>query len=170
MRRTSRTSLAPALLVGGLLIATAGPAQAQGDLTGRSLGGYGANSAGTMSGSGASPLIPYAGGFGGFMPYRMASGSGALGFRPRPTMDPVRSSFSLSSMSGGMGSGSRSFLTSKARSGMGSLTGGMGSSQAMRQRTTRSGSMSVMPPSFGYPFRQPPSPGSSSGGMSMSMP
>jgi hypothetical protein len=167
----SRTNFLLVITIGGCLFTGPPRARAQGDLTGRSLGGYGATLAETMSRSGGSSLIPYAGGFGGFMPYRMAGG-GALAFRPRPnsTMDPVRSSFSLSSMSGGMGSGSRSFLTSRARGGMGSLTGGMGLSLGMRPQATRPGGMSVMPPSFGYPFRQPPSLGSSSGGMSISMP
>jgi hypothetical protein len=164
MRMTSRTVFSPALLVGGILLATAGPARAQGELTGRSLGGYGANSLEAMSRPGGGSLIPYAGGFGGFMPYRMAGG-GTLAFRPRPgsTMDPVRSSFSLSSMSGGMGAGSRSFPSTGSR-------GVMGSSMSMRRRTTPTAGMGVMPPSFAYPFRQPPSPGSTSGGMLMSMP
>jgi hypothetical protein len=126
-----------------------------------------------MSRAGASALIPYAGGFAGFMPYRMAGDVGdtlAFRSRPRSMMGPVGSSFRLSAGSGGMGSGSRPFLNSGARAGMGSLGMGMGSSLRMSQPTTRLSALSVMPPNFGYPFRQPPSLGSSSGGMSMSMP
>lgn len=80
----SLTRLPLALMVGGCLIAGAGPASAQEDLNGRSLGGYGAISAEAMSGPGENPLIPYAGGFAGFMPYRMKGGDGALAFRTVP--------------------------------------------------------------------------------------
>jgi hypothetical protein len=171
MRLPSHTSLSLALMVGAYLIAGAGPASAQDDLNGRSLGGYGAISVEAMPRTGDSPLIPYAGGFAGFMPYRMGGG-GALAFETRRTsaMALVRSSFSLSSASGGMGSGSRLFLGSGPRIGRGSLTSGMQTSLAMRQGTTRPISMGVMPPRIGYPFRQPPRPGAATSGMFMPMP
>ena len=93
-------------------------------LNGRSLGGYGAISVEAMPRTGDGPLIPYAGGFAGFIPYRMGGG-GALAFRSRRTtaMQPVRSSFNLTSASGGMGSSmgsdSRLSLTSGPRGGKG---------------------------------------------------
>jgi hypothetical protein len=71
----------------------------------------------------------------------------------------------MSTIASGMGSslGGRRFLsTSAARGGM-----GLG---AMRPSGSGPGDMGVMPPSFGYPFRQPPSLLSTSSGMSMAMP
>jgi hypothetical protein len=121
----------------------------------------------TGSGMGmGGPVIPYAGTFGGFMPYRM--GSGSLSFQSRGTspMASGRTSFSLSSMSGGMRQGL----------GMGSSPfaplGSPGVMELGRGMSTMSGAsrMGVMPPSFGYPFREPPSlvaPASPAMGMSM---
>jgi hypothetical protein len=118
--------------------------------------------------------IPYAGKFGGFMPYRMGGGS-TLSFQPRgdSPLGSNRTTFSLSPMSGGMttmsggggrgpGAGSSLFSTFGADSLMGP-GGGMPSTSGTRR-------MGVMPPSFGYPFRQPPSLGSpapAGSGMSM---
>jgi hypothetical protein len=119
----------------------------------------------------AGPVIPYAGKFGGFMPYRMA-GTGTLSFQSRGTgaMGSMRSSFNLSpmsvmsSMGGSMSQGSgvraSSFFGSPGVMG---ATGGMGAMPG-------GGSMGVMPPSFGSPFRQPPSLLAPTGtGMGMSM-
>ena len=120
-----------------------------------SLGGYGAApvySNPGMGGSGSGAMvIPYGGMFEGFMPSRAGGGS-VLAFRSRPSaaMGSARTSFSLAPLSGGMGMGRR-------KTGM---TRGFGAS----------GRMGVMPPSFGYPFRQPPSlvPSATAGaGMSM---
>ncbi len=171
MRLPSLTGLSLGLVVGACLIASAGPASAQEDRDGRSLGGYGAISGEAMSRTGDSPLIPYAGGFAGFMPYRMGGG-GELVFQRRQTsaMAPVRSSFSLSSSAGVMRAGSRSSLSSGPRPGMGSLSTGRASSLGMRPATTRAVNVGVMPPRIGYPFRQPPRPGLSAGGMLMLMP
>ena len=171
MRLPSLTSHSLSLVVGACLIAGAGPARAQEDRDGRSLGGYGAISVESMSRTGNSPLIPYAGGFAGFMPYRMGGG-GALVYQTRRTsaMAPVRSSFSLSSASQRMGSNGGSVLMSGPRSGMGLLARPRRSSVGMQPPTSQSASMGVMPPRIGYPFRQPPTPGSPSSGMVMSMP
>ena len=155
-----------ALVAASVLSAASAEAQGQG-----SLGGYGAApvySTPGMGGGGSGPMvIPYGGMFEGFMPSRMGGGS-SLAFRSRPSaaMGSARTSFSLSPLSGGMGQSrgaARMAPAFGAPSGM-RLSGGMG------QRPTGPGGMSVMPPSFGYPFRQPPSlvptatPGS---GMSM---
>jgi hypothetical protein len=116
------------------------------------LGGYGAT-AGGMSGGGS--MIPYAGNFGGFMPYRVGGGANlTLATRGTSMIGSSRMSFSLSPMSGGMSS----------RVG-GKMSQGFG---GMRPRTIGGGNMNVMPPSFGYPFYQPPSlvePLSSGAGM-----
>jgi hypothetical protein len=124
--------------------------------------------------TGGGPIIPYAGNFGGFMPYRMGGGS-SLSFSSRGTsaIGSTRTSFSLSPMTGRMtsmpggtgqsfGTGTRGFSFFGSQSGMG-LGGGM------RREMPGMGGMGVMPPSFGYPFYQPPSllTPSSSGGMSM---
>jgi hypothetical protein len=157
----------------GIAVATP-PAQAQGFNATRSLGGYGATASDSMASIGASSsFIPYAGNFGGFMPYRMGGGS-SLSFSTRgtSTMEPSRTSFSLPSMSGGMTSmsgaiGKDSGARTRGFSSFGAQ-GGMGFDDRMRQQMPSG--MSVMPPSFGYPFYQPPSllsPSSSTGGMSM---
>ena len=67
-----------------LVTAGGGTARAQSSLSGgsRSLGGYGGSMPAAASGMGMSgPVIPYAGQFGGFMPYRM--GGGSLSFQSR---------------------------------------------------------------------------------------
>jgi len=149
------------------------PARAQAAMTGqnRSLGGYGGamTDVGTGMGMGG-PAIPYAGKFGGFMPYRMG-GNTSLSFPARGASSPGtgRASFNLSPMSGGMPP-----LSGGVRPGMGA--GGLMSTSPGSQGGTGFGTMpgsrgmGVMPPSFGYPFRQPPSlltPSSAGAGMSM---
>ncbi len=174
IRRAARAALI--ILVGVATSIVASTAQAQTALTeGRSLGGYGGSMTDTGSGMGG-PVIPYAGKFGGFMPYRM-SGSGSLSYQSRGTspMGSGRTSFSLSPMSGGMssmpsgfGAGSRTLSPFGAQGAMG-LGGGSRMGGGMNQTSGTRG-MGVMPPSFGYPFRQPPSllsPSSSGTGMSM---
>ena len=121
------------------------------------------------------PIIPYAGNFGGFMPYRMGGGS-SLSFQSRgaSAMESTRIPFSLSPMTGGMtsmsgGMGQGFGARTRAFSSFGSQ-GGMGLGGGMRQVLPGAGGMSVMPPNFGYPFYQPPSlltPSASIGGMSM---
>jgi hypothetical protein len=176
MRLTWREVRAVMVLVGLVATIGASKARAQSSLTGgsRSLGGYGGSMIATGSGMGMSgPVIPYAGNFGGFMPYRM--GGGSLSFQSRGTspMASGRTSFSLSSTSGGMssmsggmgqslGMGSRTFSPLGSQGGLG-LGGGMSTMSG-------GGRMGVMPPSFGNPFREPPSlvaPASSGMGMSM---
>jgi hypothetical protein len=169
--------LASVVLIGANLAIGTPSALAQNRLGSPSpLGGYGATTSNAMAGmSGSGPFIPYAGNFGGFMPYRLGGGS-SLSFTPRgySAMESAARSFSLfpmtgemNSMSGGMGqiSGARP----RTFSSFGSQ-GGMGLGGRMRQQTPAAGDMSVMPPSFGYPFYQPPSlltPASSGAGTSM---
>jgi len=122
------------------------------------------------------PIIPYAGSFGGLMPDRLDLGSGGLSFSSRNTsvMGSARTSFSLSPMTGGMtsisgGMGPGLGARSRILPFFGSQ-GGMGLGGGMGQPIPGTGSMSVMPPSFRYPFYQPPSllvPSSASAGMSM---
>lgn len=175
MRLTWREVSAGMVLVGLVTTIGASKARAQSAMTGegRSLGGYGGSMIATGSGMGmGGPVIPYAGNFGGFMPYRM--GGGSLSFQSRGTspMASGRTSFSLSSMSGGMGQGlgmgSRTFAPLGSPGAMG-LGSGMGLGGGM-STMSGTGRMGVMPPSFGYPFREPPSlvaPVSSAMGMSM---
>jgi hypothetical protein len=98
------------------------------------------------------------------MPGRTGGGV-TLGFRTRSNgaMGPGRSPFSFSSMPDSM----ETTRGSRTRS-MPALGGGMGLGSMPRPLApTR---MSVMPPSFGYPFRQPPSllgPSAAGAGMSM---
>jgi hypothetical protein len=145
---------------------------AQNTSSSRSLGGYGAAATSPMASMGSSsPMIPYAGSFGGFMPYRMAGGtSSAVTFSARGSsvLESTRTSFRLSPMSSGMGMGS----------GPGTgLLAPLGSRDAMRfgggvmnPPMGAVNNTSVMPPNFGYPFYQPPSlisPASPRAGMSM---
>jgi hypothetical protein len=140
-----------------------------------SLGGYGASSGfvGAGMGGGGALVIPYGGMTEGFMPSRMGGGS-SLSFRARPTatIGSGRTSFSLSPTSGAMSSASRGMSRGLGpRDRMSTppgLQGGMGLGSGMGRQG--SGSLGVMPPSFGYPFRQPPSllsPSSGGNGMSM---
>jgi hypothetical protein len=171
MRIAMRTILAGVLSVGMGQALGASSAWAQGVGSPGSLGGYGGSMSDAGAGMGTSgTIIPYAGTFGGFMPYRMGGG-GSLSFRSRETsaMGSTRTSFSLSPMSDGMspmsggmgpGFGARTFSSFGTR-------GGMGPRGEMRQPMPAG--MGVMPPSFGYPFRQPPSLVAPSTGMGMSM-
>jgi hypothetical protein len=175
-----RRLVASVLLLGGSLAIGNPPCRAQGLGSSAPLGGYGAVSGYANPGMGGSSpmIIPYAGMFDGFMPSRMGGGS-ALSFRSRPNaaLESSRTSFRLSPLSGGMSamSGSpggfraigraTSPLGSRGRMGLGGGTG-LGSMPRMRS----AGGASVMPPSIGYPFRQPPSllgPSTSGTGMSM---
>ena len=141
-----------------------------------SLGGFGGSDR-AMSGLGVgSPMIiPYGGTFEGFMPSRMGGGA-ALSFRSRPVAPMVggRSPFTLTPMSGGMSGMAGGAVGKRAMAPLGS-GGAMGSSGSTgllggARRMQDGGGRSVMPPSIGYPFRQPPSlvsPSSTGIGMSM---
>jgi hypothetical protein len=145
-----------------------------------SLGGYGAASNYGTPGMGSSGamVIPYGGMFEGFMPSRMGGGT-TLSFRSRPTaaMSSSRTSFSLSPLSGGMSamsgglSGSRAGARAMSPIGpRGAMGLGGGTGLGGMQRMPGAGGTNVMPPSIGYPFRQPPSlvsPSATSAGMSM---
>jgi hypothetical protein len=143
-----------ALALAGFLAFDPQPARAQTP----SLGGYGASSSMTQAGMGGSgPIIPYGGGLSGFMPYRMGGAGTGLSFSSRnsSTVGTGRSAFRLSSMTGGMGMSSSAFGQSLGRGTAGSLfSPGLGAGMG---RSMDSGSQSVMPPNFGYPFYQPPS-------------
>jgi hypothetical protein len=140
------------VITASLLLGLTSWAPAQGYSPG-TLGGYGAAStyANPSMGGGGPMVIPYGGMFEGFMPSRMGGGS-ALAFRSRPTaaMGSARTSFSLAPMSGGMGAGAGVRTRPMSGFGVGAGSGGM-------TRMRGPGGTSVMPPSFGYPFRQPPS-------------
>lgn len=149
----------------------ASPADAQFSAGSGSLGGYGSASGVAGLGMGGGPMvIPYGGMTEGFMPGRMGGGS-SLSYRPRPTstMGSTRASSIFSSFPGGMstmarGTGTRSSMSNSVSSPGVGLGGGI-----FRSRPG-GGGMGVMPPSIGYPFRQPPSLlGSSSSAAGMSM-
>jgi hypothetical protein len=175
MRASWRAFLAGVILIGAGLTIGMPSARAQSLGSRTSLGGYGATASGSMAGVGAGgPIIPYAGNFGGFMPYRMGGG-GSLSFQSRgaSAMESTRTPFSLSPLTGGMTSmsgGMRQGVGARTRpfSSIGSQSG-MGLGGGTRQVMPSAGGMSVMPPNFGYPFYQPPSllTPSSSGGKSM---
>jgi hypothetical protein len=177
MRLVSWAQIAGALMIGGGLAIGAPSASAQGLDSGGSLGGYGGSMTTTDSrmGGNSGPIIPYSGRTEGFMPYRLGGGS-TLSYQSRSatSMGSSRPSFSLSpilggmstSMSGGMGQTSSSRARISSSFGP---AGGMGSGGGMaRPLPGPRGMGGVMPPSFAYPFRQPPSLLSTSGsGMSM---
>lgn len=174
MRSIGRKLLALLAVAGGS-VALAPSASAQATGPSGSLGGYGAASTYASPGMGAAGsgpmIIPYGGMFEGFMPSRMGGGD-SLAFRSRPSaaMGSARTSFSLAPLSGGMGRNrGASMAPALGGSGLGA-PGGMRVGGAMGRRAPGPGGMGVMPPSFGYPFRQPPSlvPASTPGaGMSM---
>jgi hypothetical protein len=176
MRLARRAFLASVVVIGGQLAIGTSSTSAQSLGSRTSLGGYGATSGNSMASMGVgSPIIPYAGNFGGFMPYRMGGGS-SLSFQSRgaSAIGSTRAPFSLSPMSGGMtwksvGMGQGVGARTSAFSSFGSQ-GGMGLGGGTRHVTPGSSGTGVMPPNFGYPFYQPPSlvaPSASSGGMSM---
>jgi hypothetical protein len=174
MRWTVWNSWSPILLAGLACAIETPRAVGQVVITNsQSLGGYGAASTSAMASMGSSsPTIPYAGSFGGFMPYRMSSGGGSgLSRSPRGSsmMESSRTSFSLAPMSTGMGTG---FAPRTGPPGPFRSQGlrGLGSGGLMSQPMGPAGNAGVMPPDFGYPFYQPPSllsPASSAAGMSM---
>jgi hypothetical protein len=175
MRIRSRSSSVwwTVVLAGVFVPSASSRAQGQSIATSRSLGGYGATSTSAMSSMGSgSPMIPYAGSFGGFMPYRMASNGGtSLSFSSRGSSvtDSSRTSLRLVPMSAGMGSGGQprngSLGAFRSQTMMGTGTG-----RLMSQPMGVGNGGGVMPPNFGYPFYQPPSllaPVGSAAGMPM---
>ncbi len=174
MRSVARAILMGTVTLGAVLTFGVPTANAQGG----GLGGYGAMAGGTGfaicgsgsgTGMGAGTVAPFGGRFGAAMPSNMAGGGG-LSFRPRPSasMSNTRTAFTIGPMGGGMsvamgqGSGRRPFVLPDL--GPSGLAGGM------RRQMPAAGSLGVMPPSFGYPFRQPPSlvaPSAPGAGMSM---
>jgi hypothetical protein len=178
----SRGIAASAICIGWILAVGGGRATAQEPGLGGILGGYGAmgGASGSYmgggfnildpSGMGGSVIVPAAGGMRVSMSPGMR-GSG-LFFRSRPSSEIYsgRLYFGLDSMGGSitrMGErmgGRRPFTLQPS-----TLTGGMGLGGGIR-RMPAAGAMEVMPPSIGYPFRQPPSlvsPSTAASGMSM---
>jgi hypothetical protein len=180
MRSLRRVITVSALVIGGGLAFEAPSASAQGYGSPGSLGGFGAASTYATPGMGGSGpmIIPYGGTFAGFMPSRMGGGS-SLSFRSRPAapMSPARPAFRLSPLSGAMSSmsggagGARTGVRAMSPYGSAVAPGpGSGTGRGGMRRMPGAGGMGVMPPSIGYPFRQPPSlVGPSAPGMGMSM-
>lgn len=182
MRATSRKVSVIAIVVGVSVVLSSTSARAQDPGLGGILGGYGAMSGASgssmgggynvvdPSGMGGNVIVPAGGGSVAAMSPSMRGGG--LSFRPRSatTMYSARPTLVLDSMGGGMTrmgggmGGRRPFALQPS-----SLTGGMGLGGGMR-RMPAAGGMGVMPPSIGYPFRQPPSlltPSTAGAGMSM---
>jgi hypothetical protein len=147
---------------------------------GEVLGGYGAMAGASgssmgggsniveASGKGGNVIVPAAGGLGASMSPGMRGGGLFFQSRPSTAIYSARLSFGLDSMSGmtrmAGGMGGRPFTLQPS-----TVSGGMGLGGGMR-RMPAVGGMGVMPPSIGYPFRQPPSlvsPTTSGAGMSM---
>ncbi len=180
IRLATRSALAAVLAVG---LTYLGPSSAYAQAAGPigSLGGYGAMASSSTSASvvsyssamGASSLAPFSGRFGAAMPSGMGGGSPLL-FTPRTSavMSSSRPSFTIGPMGSGMASmqagggptfGRRPFVLRPLETSTG--TGAAGAIDAM----PGAGRMGIMPPSFGYPFWQPPSFFSSTPGTGMSM-
>lgn len=124
------------------------------------------------SGMGAGAMAPFGGRIGVMMPSGMGRGGGlSFGERSSAMMSSNRPSFTISPMSGmrAMSSGDRGFTRRPFVLRPLAPLGGIGTGDGI-ERMAGSRGMGVMPPNFGYPFRQPPSllSGSTSGaGMSM---
>jgi hypothetical protein len=183
MKIVSESVRASTILTGCILAFGITRAQAQDPGLGGILGGYGAMAGASgssmgggfnivdPSGMGGNAIVPAAGGLGVSMSPGMRGGGG-LFFRSRPSTAfySARPFFSLDSMGGGMtrmagAMGMRRPFTLQPST----LTGGTGLGGIIR-RMPAAGGMGVMPPSIGYPFRQPPSlvsPSTSGAGMSM---
>jgi hypothetical protein len=182
MRIVSRGVLPRIVLTGCVLAFGCTRARAQDPGLGAILGGYGAmaGSSGSsmgggfnvveVSGVGGNVIVPAAGGMGA--PMAPAMRGGGLFFQSRPSTEfySARRSYSLDSMGGGVArmaggiGGRRPFALEPSI-----LTGGIGLDGGIRGLPATE-SMGVMPPSIGYPFRQPPSlvsPSTSNAGMSM---
>jgi hypothetical protein len=159
MHVSSRRLCASFVLIGASTTIGARSVGAQDMSAPRSLGGYGAASSGSFVGGGSGSLIiPYAGNFGGFMPYRTGGGASlSLPMRGPSAMGSGRSSFSLSSMSSRMSSRSGDMLSQSPGTRFFGAGGSMGSMGGIVPSTEGGGNMSVMPPSFSYPFYHPPS-------------
>lgn len=148
MRRSKCTAPAVAILSGALLASLAGPARGQMFGMKRSLGGYGEAGLPMAYGQQRGPLIPYAGGQGGFIPYGdlEAPLAGAAMAAPRPiAATPIGGAGSRGTPIGGVSRmmGPRIYAP---RGGMG-LTG-----PARGAGPVGRGAMS---PGLGYPFRRP---------------
>lgn len=120
------------------------------------------------SGMGAGTVAPFGGRIGVMMPSGMGRGGGmAFSERSSAMMSSNRPSFTISPM-GGMGAMSsgrdRGFTRRPFVLRPLAPLGGIGTGDGM-ERMAGSRGMGVMPPNFGYPFRQPPSllSGSTSG-------
>jgi hypothetical protein len=172
MRPAWRMTLACVFSFGVSLISGTRWSRAQGPIG--SLGGYGAMAAAPGSSMGSGAMAPFGGRFGATMPSRMGGGV-SLSFSARPSamMSGNRPSFTIGPMGGGMsatsgvmgqGFGRRPFALQPL-----GPSGEMAPGDGMQPMTGPRGT-GVMPPSFGYPFRQPPSLVSpSSAGIGMSM-
>ena len=179
MRSATHATLVSLGIFGASFLAAVPTARAQEG----GLGGFGAMAGGTgspmgssvvtdPSGMGGGTVEPFGGRFGASMSSGM--GGGGTSFRPRPSagMGARRTTFTIGPMGGGMSGGMGMGLGSSRRpfalQGPGRSAGsGLG---GMRRRMPAARGMGVMPPSFGSPFRQPPSllnPSSSGVGMSM---
>jgi hypothetical protein len=141
----------------GLALAPAA-ARAQMRGAGRPLGGYGAATIGSSyRGGGGGTLLPYGGGFGGFVPYR--------GLEPRPPSMATAPGPARATPIGGASMVMRPLADDPGAMARGyapfAAGGRMGGPIAPPFRAGAGRPMAG--PGFGYPFRQPPRPGGSGG-------
>jgi len=167
------STVAGAALISGVAWLFSAHVSAQAMPSRGSLGGYGGSTldmgAAANQPAGVS-VLPYSGGYAGFMPYRMSRG-GELGLQPRTGrfMGESRSGLTLAPMSSPTGmsrSGGMGDALSRPLIGTAGSTMLPGSSF---RGSPRMGS-GVMPPNLGYPFRSPSPllrPARSGSGMSM---
>ena len=177
MRTRRRVTLMAMFLIGLALALAGSSAKAQDPGLGGILGGYGAMSGSSMGGGlsvvdpsamGGNIVVPAAGGSASAMTTPSMRG-GELSFRPRSaaSSSSTRPSLRLDSMSGMTGKGAGMGRRRPFALEPGNLSGGMGLGGTRRMPAS---GMGVMPPSLGYPFRQPPgllAPSASGAGMSM---
>lgn len=149
MRARWRAWAAVLSLSGLAMVVEAAPAKAQTPGMRRPLGGYGAATIGSYYGNRGGPLIPYAGGQGGFIPYEgiepRRPAAAAMTPREIPTT-PIGGVGRMGTPIGGVSRMSGPDLyrpfNARGRSGLGS----------------RLPSARRYGPGFGSPFRQPPMP------------
>lgn len=155
MRVAGRALLVGVCLVGAVLVIGPGSARGQVGVMRRSLGGYGSAALPSAYGQRGGPLIPYAGGQGGFIPYQSLEpprAAAAMAMQPqRIAVTPIGGTGMMGPPIGGASrmTGPRIYVPFGARRGLVPLSRPVG--------------RGAMAPGLGYPFRRPPMP--TGGGM-----
>ncbi|RUL87264.1 hypothetical protein [Tautonia sociabilis] len=148
MREASQTVLVGIILIGASLAIVPGKARGQSLGMRRSLGGYGAAALPSAYGQRGGPMIPYAGGQGGFIPYQsLESPLAGSGMAMRPQRIEVTTIGGAGMMGPPIGGASRMVGPIL------SVPSGVRRVMVPRSRPVGRGAIG---PGLGSPFRRPP--------------